>query len=64
MRLISHGFFSDYMYMKQTKQKADIVQCTFKNDYVGTYGTFYKGNTYILPKELYNILKNEISEVK
>ena len=56
--------FLDYMYMKDTNKKIEIVECTFKNDYIGTYGTFYKGNTYIIPMKLYNILKNDIQEMK
>lgn len=44
----------------ETESRDGTVKVRFKNTYIGSYGIFYKKNTYTITKKLADVLKNDI----
>jgi hypothetical protein len=53
----------DAMLRAGLKAELKDVKVMFKNTYIGLHGNFTKGNIYTIPIEIYNILKEDCSEI-
>jgi hypothetical protein len=50
---------------KTEKENPTIsVKVKFKNTYIGQYGRYFRGSVYELPRELFDVFKNDVVELK